>query len=175
MPNKPKKKEANRLPAIPQIPILLKKSRMQNKRVPVRKISDFTCGFIGSLTTGSFTCLFAAFAPVEAFALEDVDLLPADLEDVDLLPEDLADVDLLPADLEPVDLDDPVFPLDLRFAVVADAAGFFVVFGLLFCVGFLEAFLTEEDVPLCAITNLSLSDHHHSRYINTEIKPMTML
>lgn len=38
-----------------------------------------------------------------------------------------------------------------RVAGVAFAAGFLVVFGLLFDEAFLETFLAVEDVPLCAI------------------------
>lgn len=117
--------------------------RIQNKSVAIRKISDFTCGFIGSL---SGTLLCCPLGAEEVFLLPEAAAdLPVDLD----LAEELDAVD----DFEPEDVLE--LPADaLLFFLLADvafAAGFLVVLGLLFVVGFLEAFLTEEDVPLCAI------------------------
>lgn len=105
-------------------------------------ISDLTCGFIGSLTTGAACFLFVCALLLEETALEELFLPEAELRAAVLLPEEDLAAPLLPELLL------LLFRLE---GAVAFAAGFLVVFGLLFEEACLETFLAVEDVPLCAI------------------------
>lgn len=107
-PNSPKKKEENRFPAFPQMPKLLMISSTLKSRQPVIRISDLTFGFIGSLTgavlTGSFTGAVLRLRDAAVLLLRE-DPVEAALEEE--LP-------------------------DFLLGCVEEAAGFFVVFGLVF-------------------------------------------
>lgn len=107
-PNSPKKKEENRFPAFPQMPKLLMISSTLKSRQPVIRISDLTFGFIGSLTgavlTGSFTGAVLRLRDAAVLLLRE-DPVEAALEEE--LP-------------------------DFLLGGVEEAAGFFVVFGLVF-------------------------------------------
>ncbi len=90
----------------------------------------------------------------DVLLLEEADDL-VDREAAEALPEEEAVFLLVPeeeADFPDPEREEALLPEEVfRFAEVDLAEAFFVVLGLLFCVGFLEAFLAVEDVPLCAI------------------------
>ncbi len=118
--------------------------------------SALTFGFAGSCTGFFLAVLTAAVLVPEAVRREAV------LAAAALFWEAVLAV-LLFLPVPELFVPDPEEEVFRFFGAAALAEAFFVVFGLLFCVGFLEAFLVEEDVPLCAILNLSLSDHPYSR------------